>query len=57
MTITELRQKHPDETKHWQDKQCQEYCRSLEVFVNLFIDYAEKQLHKEKIDTYANYLR
>jgi len=54
MTITELRQKHPDETKHWQDKQCQEYCRSLEVFVNLFIDYAEKQLHTEKVDTYAN---
>lgn len=54
MTITELRQKHPEETKEWQDEQCRQYCRTLEAFVNLFIDYTELQLQKKEVDTYAN---
>jgi len=58
MTIPELRQKHPEETKLWQDEQCQGYCKSLETLSNLFIDYVDKQLkntpHKDKVDTYAN---
>lgn len=54
MTISELRKKHPDETKYWKEEQCQQYCRSLEVLSNLFIDYVEKQLQKKKVDTYAN---
>ena len=54
MTVTELRKKHPQETEHWQDEQCQQYCRSLEVLSNVFIDYVEKQLQKKTVDTYAN---
>ena len=54
MTITELRKKHPEETKYWRDEQCQQYCRTLEAFVTLFIDYAENQLQKKEVDTYAN---
>jgi len=46
MTIEELRLKHPQETKNWTDKQCQEYCRSLEVLTNIFIDYTEKRLNR-----------
>lgn len=57
MTITELRQKHPEETKNWTDDVCQQYCRNLESLVTIFLDNVEKQIqetNQNRIDTYAN---
>jgi len=58
MTIPELRKKHPEETKNWHDKQCQQYCRSLEILSSIFFDYTVKRLdnrlQRKKVDTYAN---
>lgn len=49
MTIEELRHKHPKETKDWTDKQCQEYCRSLEAFTNIFLEYVAKKLSGKSV--------
>lgn len=55
MTVSELRIKHPSETKDWTDEKCQEYCRTLETLTNLYIQHVvDQQQKRTTIDSHAN---